>query len=199
MLDNVIINVDDLDSLLLRLYNSKIRLIVGLGNPGDKYLHTRHNAGFLFVDYLTHFFLKSKNLNPEIETNKSYKLYKFQEIDLYCLKPMLMMNRSGEALMDFIKYKDFALDEILLVHDDLDIEFGKYKLQLKKSPKLHNGVTSVERQLSGKDFYRLRIGVENRKGIIIPGMSYVMKNYTPEELDQLENVFDNVICKEFVI
>lgn len=178
---------------------TNIRLIVGLGNIGEKYTHTRHNAGFLFADYLVHFFMKSKGFDYDTQENKTYKVYNFEKLNLVCIKPLLLMNRSGEALLEYIKYKDYSLSEILVVHDDLDIGLGKYKLQLTKSPKLHNGISSVENSLSGKEFYRLRVGVENRKGIPIPGLSYVLKSFSEEEFKQLEDVFNDIVCNEFTI
>lgn len=188
-----------MNSLSLKRDKNIIRLIVGLGNVGEKYSHTRHNAGFLFIDYLVHFYLKSKGFDSETQENKSYKSYNFQNLDIVCIKPSLMMNRSGEALMEYIKYKDYSLSEILVVHDDLDIALGKYKLQVSKSPKLHNGISSVERILADKEFYRLRIGVENRKGIPIPGLSYVLKKFNDEELGQLDLVFNDFLCNELSI
>jgi PTH1 family peptidyl-tRNA hydrolase len=187
------------NSLSLTRDKTNIKLIVGLGNIGEKYSHTRHNAGFLFVDYLTHFFLKSKGFHSDKQEDKYYKVYTFEELDIVCLKPSMMMNRSGEALLEFIKYKDYMLSEILVVHDDLDIALGKYKLQPLKSPKLHNGITSIEKVLAGKDFYRLRIGVENRKGLPISGVSFVLEKFSKEELDQLDLVFNDILCDEFII
>lgn len=188
-----------MNSISLTRDKNTIKLIVGLGNVGEKYSHTRHNVGFLFVDYLAHFFLKGKGFDSETQENKSSKTYNFQNLDIVCIKPSLMMNKSGAALLEYIKYKDYALTEILVVHDDLDIEFGKYKLQLAKSPKLHNGISSVENSLAGKEFYRLRIGVENRKGIPIPGLSYVLNKFSDEELNQLDLVFNDIACNEFTI
>lgn len=188
-----------MNSLSLTRDKTGIKLIVGLGNVGEKYSHTRHNAGFLFLDYLVHFFLKSKGYTSDSQENKFYKVYKFEGLDVVCIKPSLMMNRSGEALMEFVKYKNYSLSEILVVHDDLDIVLGKYKLQVSKSPKLHNGISSIERLLAGKDFYRLRIGIENRKGITIPGLSYVLQKFSTEELNQLDLVFNDITCEEFSI
>lgn len=188
-----------MQSLSLIRDKTNIKLIVGLGNPGEKYAYTRHNAGFLFIDYLAHFYLKSKGIDCEIQDNKSFRIYTFNDLEIVCIKPLLMMNRSGEALLEYIKYKDFSLSEILVVHDDLDIMLGKYKLQIAKSPKLHNGVTSIENTLSGKEFYRLRIGVENRNGVPIPGLSYVLEKFSNDERNQLDLVFNDVTCNEFSI
>lgn len=108
-----------------------------------------------------------------------------------------MMNLSGKSLYEFLKYKEYALDEILLVHDDLDIPLGRYKLQQGKSPRAHNGVKSVEGVLSGNNLFRLRIGIENRIESRIPGINFVLMQFTEEEKKELELVFDNICINEF--
>ena len=181
----------------LKNYNQQIKLIVGLGNIGDTYKNTRHNAGFYFVDYLVHFFFKKSEIDNELEENSSYKVYKLPDIELVILKPSLMMNLSGKSLYEFLKYKEYALDEILLVHDDLDIPLGRYKLQQGKSPRAHNGVKSIEEVLSGNNFFRLRIGIESRTKSRIPGINFVLMQFTEEEKKELELVFDNICINEF--
>lgn len=184
-------------SVQLSNFNQQIRLIVGLGNIGTKYENTRHNAGFLFVDYLIHVFLKELDFHADIEEKDGYKLYNFRFMDLKILKPQLMMNLSGEAIYKYLKYQNYALEEILVVHDDLDLGIGKYKLQHKKSPRQHNGIISIENHLAGNSFYRLRLGIENRESRVISGVDYVLMKFSSEERSILDNTFKEICLKEF--
>lgn len=183
--------------LNLTNFNQPIKLIVGLGNVGEKYNKTRHNVGFLFVDYLLHIFLKKQDFEMEIEDRDMYKLYNFKFLNLKIVKPQLMMNRSGSSLHQYLKYQNYSLDEVLVVHDDLDINFGKYKLQYKKSPTQHNGVVSIENHLADNNFYRLRIGIENRSDRVIRGVDYVLMRFLEAEESQLETIFEEICLKEF--
>ncbi len=183
--------------LNLTNFNQPIKLIVGLGNVGEKYNKTRHNTGFLFIDYLLHIFLKKQGFEVEIETRDMYKLYNLKFLNLKIMKPQLMMNRSGISLHQYLKYQNYSLDEILVVHDDLDIGFGKYKLQYKKSPVQHNGVISIENHLADNNFYRLRIGIENRSDRVIQGVDYVLMRFLETEENQLETIFEEICLKEF--
>lgn len=164
-------------------------LIVGLGNPGDEYELTRHNAGFMFIDYLVSRDLKIGS------TEKKFKqsfIYAFDENTLL-LKPQTFMNNSGQAIKEAVKWFDISIEKgLVIVHDDLDIPLGKYKYHFARSPKDHNGVKSVEDHLGTKQFYRLRIGIENRKNKQIPGEKYVLEKFKKEELDTLVEVFKEI-------
>lgn len=131
-----------------------MKLIIGLGNPGEKYKKNRHNAGYLFVDFL----------GKGLKTN-------------------VFMNDSGEFVKD---KKDF-----IIAHDDLDIPLGKYKIQFGVGPKVHNGILSIENSLKTKDFWRIRIGIDNRKNYV-EGEKYVLEDFTEEELEVLKKVYAKV-------
>lgn len=175
---------------------TNIKLIVCLGNVGNEYAKTRHNAGFLFADKLV------ENLSPDAEwhTKSDFKAEylviqpdeanKLQQ-NLVIAKPTTMMNNSGEAVQAIANYYKINPVEILVVHDDMDIPLGGYKTQLDKGPKVHNGVDSVERMLRTTAFWRLRIGIENRevkgnKGI--PGLKYALQRFGEEEFQKLQVV-----------
>jgi len=152
-----------------------MKLIVGLGNPGEQYKDTRHNAGFLFVDEL------AKGLEPH---DSRFRL----------LKPDTYMNASGEAVAREAQYYKIAPEDIIVVHDDLDLRLGLWKKQKGVGPKLHYGIQSIEERLGTKDFYRIRIGVDNRSAEYrIPGDSYVLQRFTDEELKILHDVFQVII------
>jgi len=188
---------------MLELVKDKknINLIVALGNFGREYLTTRHNTGFLFADRFTDY-LQNQGFIADEDSDKLFHVTVFKEQDLQILKPLTMMNNSGKAVSEYLKYHVPGIfkPSILLVHDDLDIKLGEYKLQYKHSPKNHNGVISVEQEMSSNDFYRLRIGIDNRDLQTRPyGIDYVLSRFEDEELRQIYRIFDRIIQLEFKI
>ena len=130
-----------------------MKLLIGLGNPGNKYVNNRHNAGYYFVDYL----LNKLTSDP---TSHSATLGASDLI----LKTDCFMNVSGEFVKKILKkHQNIKLEDVYIVHDDLDIPLGKFKIDHATGPKLHNGIKSIEETLKTKDFWRIRIGVDNRK------------------------------------
>ena len=166
-------------------------LITGLGNPGQEYEKTPHNAGFLFVDTLREY-LKRKEFdvsdwkNEEKLFNSEISRVKRGGEGIGMLqKPLTFMNRSGIAVKAV--YDKFNIDNFILAHDDLDILLGKFKIQREKSPKGHNGVKSVEDALGTSDFTRVRVGIENRQeDTDIPGEDYVLMRYSDKEYEDLK-------------
>lgn len=138
-----------------------MKIIVGLGNPGDKYIKTRHNVGFLFTEYLrskqadlySKWKLKNK-LEAEISTAKVNK----EETIL--AKPQTFMNESGRSVQKIVsKYKLTNIEDLIVVHDDVDLDFGVYKIQTNRGTAGHNGVSSVVEYMKTKEFKRVRIGI----------------------------------------
>lgn len=138
-----------------------MKLIIGLGNPGKKYQNTRHNIGWMILD-----FLAEKNKWSESKNNKS--LYTHTEInnqEVELVKPLTFMNNSGVAVAKIIKKHNLnPAEDLIVIHDDLDITLGEYKVQKDRGPAGHNGVKSIIEHLGTKDFTRIRVGVakENR-------------------------------------
>ncbi len=170
---------------------TKIKLIVGLGNVGEEYLYSRHNAGFLFLDAIVqNVFInvkKVKSLMSETSSN---------DHKIIVIKPTTMMNDSGEAVSLVKNFYKFNNEEILVIHDDLDLKLGEYKIQFDKKPKVHNGIESVEKYLGSGDFWRIRIGVDNRDPELrknISGADYVLGRFSGEELNTLKNVFREIV------
>ena len=159
-------------------------LIVGLGNPGEKYQYNRHNAGFLYLDFLFAYFT-SEGITMEWENSKKFKAsvcsFTYNGKKLTLLKPQTFMNDSGVSVGSYMAWSRIKPSEILLVHDDLDIPLGMYKYNTQKSPKIHNGILSVEKHVKTKEFTRLRIGVDNRQGIKENGIAYVLSDFSQEE------------------
>ena len=164
-----------------------MKLIVGLGNPGEKYQGNRHNAGFMFVEYLA-----QKN----VFKHDKYLLSDVYEIDkeMVLVKPQTYMNKSGDAVAACIKRYciENTQDNLIVVHDDLDIPFGKFKIQMQ-GPKQHNGLTDIQNKLRTMDFLRIRIGVDDRPlENRMNGEEYVLQNFTEEEQSQLPELFKKI-------
>ncbi len=202
-----------------------MHLIVGLGNPGEKYENNRHNAGFLFIDYLIKN-LQSQNsqLRPRAsmgEANLKFKIDQYSKSEILRLdydhneiviaKPQTFMNHSGRAVKHLTTNYQLLTTSLIIIHDDLDIPLGKFRIDLGRGPKLHNGITSIEQNLKTNNFWRVRIGVDNRPAYfetsvgsadrLIPGESYVLKNFHPEEKIILDELFPKIfarIQKEFL-
>lgn len=174
-----------------------MKLITGLGNPGTKYNKTRHNTGFLFLDILREKFLFQKEYTiTEWEEEKTFMselsfLKKGSKVIAILQKPLTYMNNSGQAVGKIVKKYDIDIPEdLILVHDDLDLALGKYKLQHGKSPHGHNGVKDVEDRLKTKDFFRLRIGIESRTNKHISGEDFVLMKFTEDEQMILNEVIE---------
>ncbi len=179
------------------LKSSRKKLLTGLGNPGKDYENTRHNAGFLFLDFLSGYF-KFGEKQSKTETNALGELTYYPGMQLYLLKPATYMNLSGKAVAEIIKYNNIDPSDLLLIHDDLDLMLGKYKLQLAKSPHVHKGVVSVEQTLQTLDFWRLRIGIDNRTELRISGEDYVLGKFSDAELHILNTTFGEIVKTNFV-
>ncbi len=151
--------------------------IIGLGNPGFEYSETRHNIGFMIVDYLQSYF----NF-PRWKNFSSYH-FTFKEIynkKIYLIKPQTYMNLSGIGVKEFLSVYFFDPKEILVVHDDLDLELGRLRIKYNGKDGGHKGLKSIIEEISSKDFYRLRIGIgrpKSKEEII----EYVLSNFNAEE------------------
>lgn len=163
----------------------KTILIAGLGNPGKEYKKTRHNAGFLFAEYFWKKYREEfnfsdwkldKKLKSEISVGKNGK----EKIIL--LKPQTFMNISGEAVVAAKKYYKLKLDDLIVVHDDIDLPLGKFKASKDSSSAGHNGAQNIIDFLGTKNFTRLRIGVENRGEKKIATEKYVLGKFNAAEI-----------------
>jgi peptidyl-tRNA hydrolase, PTH1 family len=158
-------------------------LIVGLGNPGPQYELTRHNAGFLAIDYF------ADQQGWSLCSEKWQGLYGSgllagQRVIL--LKPQTFMNRSGECLSRFAAFHRICPERILILHDDLDLPQGKIKVAAKGGAGGHNGIRSLIQHLGGQNFVRLKIGIgrppRNEQGQGMPVERYVLSAFSDEEL-----------------
>src|SRR3989344_648422 len=166
-----------------------MKLIVGLGNPGETYKNNRHNVGFMFIDYmvtLLHGYIVKKNKNY-------LAIQPSNHVSFILTKPLAFMNLSGQAVKILIKNLKSKIKNLVAVHDDLDISLGKFKIQKGVGPKLHNGIESIEKALGRKDFWRIRIGVDNRNpDKWVDGETYVLQNFTQEEKKFVLELFPKI-------
>lgn len=154
-----------------------MKLFVALGNPGGDYTNTRHNVGCLLFDKL-----------QETKLPKGFILRKSPNF----------MNDSGNFVKNILNQYKLDSKDLFVIHDDLDIKLGEYKIQFGRGPKDHNGILDIEEKLGTKDFWRIRIGVDNRPLDGKPlGEEYVLQNFTDEEKPILDKVIKE-ICKKLV-
>jgi len=175
-----------------------MKLIVGLGNPGERYKNNRHNVGFMMVDYIIEQIknekLKIKNYNVKLKKKEMLHATCYMLHGLILAKPQTFMNQSGLALRKIIRNWKLEIRNLIVVHDDLDIPLGKFKIQKGVGPKLHYGIQSIEKELGRDDFWRVRIGVDNRqKTGWVDGESYVLQDFTMGEFEVTKKVFEKII------
>lgn len=158
--------------------------IIGLGNPGFEYSKTRHNIGFMIVDYL------QNNFNfPKWRKEASYYL-SFSELlnkKIYLIKPQTYMNLSGIGVREFILNYSFESKDLLIVHDDLDLELGRIRIKYNGKDGGHKGIKSIIDEINSKDFYRLRIGIgrpKSKEDIV----EYVLSNFEDEERKIIDKI-----------
>ena len=160
-----------------------MKLIVGLGNIGNKYTFTRHNVGFMLVDSI------AINENLSFRENSRLKCLMANlrnGIDDYLLiKPTTFMNLSGESVRAIMDYYKIPVKDVLIVYDDLSLELGKIRYRANGSDGGHNGIKSVIQHLGTKDVARLKIGIGPQPNL--PSEVFVLQNFTKEELDLLKS------------
>jgi len=160
-----------------------IKLIIGLGNPGPKYEHTRHNIGFCVVDALAKKF--SGSFIEEIKFKCLTAAFDFEQTRIILAKPQTFMNESGQAVSRLKKFFKIANSEILVVHDEVDLPLKKIRLSFDISSAGHNGVQSIIDHI-GQNFHRLRVGTDSRSSRLeVDTYDYVLQNFTAEEEELL--------------
>jgi len=173
----------------------KTILIAGLGNPGKEYEKTRHNAGFMFADYFREK-LRDKFGFSEWKLDKKLKseisLGKCCGKKIILLKPQTFMNLSGEAVSAAKKYYKVKFEDIIVAHDDIDFELGKFKISKNSSSAGHNGVQNIIDLIGTKNFTRIRIGVDNRGERKIATEKYILGKLTAAEIKAVKKVLEEI-------
>ncbi|HHS96170.1 MAG TPA: aminoacyl-tRNA hydrolase [Phaeodactylibacter sp.] len=163
-------------------------LIVGLGNIGSEYDHTRHNIGFEVIDHLA----QEKELSFKEGGNALTTTYKYKGRTFILLKPTTYMNLSGKAVRYRMQKEKIKAENLLVVLDDLNIPFGKLLLRPKGSDGGHNGLKDIDKLLNTNKYARLRLGIGNASAKI-KGSNYVLGEWTDEEKEQLPALLQKAI------
>ena len=162
-----------------------MHLIVGLGNIGEKYQLTRHNVGFMVIDEIT------KNLSTSnIQKSNFHSTLEKSAYDLYS-KPTTYMNNSGMAVQAIKEYYKLEMEDIIVIHDDIDLPFGTVKFKIGGGHGGHNGLRSIDAHI-GKEYIRVRIGVgkpQDKSDVA----NYVLDNFSKEELNKLPDIIIHTI------
>lgn len=162
-----------------------MHLIVGLGNIGDKYELTRHNVGFLVIDEMTKNLTTSNINNPNFHSillKSGYNLFS---------KPTTYMNNSGLAVGAIKEYYKIDIENIIVIHDDLDLPFGTVKFKIGGGHGGHNGLKSIDARI-GKEYIRVRVGIGKPQDKAEVA-NYVLSNFSKEELNRLKDIIPHII------
>lgn len=161
----------------------KMKCIVGLGNPGKKYEHTRHNVGFMVIDELAN--RHNWDLN-KAKFKGRYCVEHFEGEKVVLLKPETFMNLSGESIRGMMDFYNLDVEDIIVIYDDLDLSPGKIRLRQKGGHGGHNGVRNTIDHLGTKDFKRIRVGI-GRPKFNIPVVDFVLGEF-PKEDEEAMNI-----------
>ncbi|MBR5341420.1 MAG: aminoacyl-tRNA hydrolase [Erysipelotrichaceae bacterium] len=162
-----------------------MKLIVGLGNPGNEYVKTRHNAGFLLIDRLC------EKLNLELDKKKCkaiYGIYRLNGEKIVIAKPQTYMNLSGEAVKSLMKFYDIPVEDLIVVHDDLDLPLGKLRLRQQGSSGGQKGMGNIIDLLGTSKINRIRVGISNDK--TVDTKDYVLGRFSKEEMKVFAETVD---------
>ncbi len=168
-----------------------MKLIVGLGNYGKEYQNTRHNIGFMSLDYY------AKKNNIIIDKKKFKGLYSEVSINdekVILLKPQTYVNLSGECVRDFLKYFKIDINDMLVIYDDMDLDVGVIRIREKGSSGGHNGIKNIIENLKTSDFKRVRVGISKDKEHDV--INYVLGKFNEEEKKIIEEkieIISNII------
>lgn len=157
-----------------------MKLIVGLGNPGEKYTKTRHNIGFCVIDNMA----QKEGIGFDFDQKSESEVGEIAEAKL--AKPQTFMNNSGEAVSKIKNFYKIDDDDIIIIHDDVDLEIGKIRISLGGSSAGHKGVQSIIDHLGTDNFWRVRVGVGRDEKI--PTEDWVLMNF--EDNDKISKIID---------
>lgn len=166
-----------------------MKLIVGLGNPGREYVNTRHNIGFMYLDYI---------FGDKFVTNNKFKAMEYITTingeKVIVIKPLTYMNLSGEAVIKYVNYYKIQEEDILVIQDDLDMDVGRIKLLFNHGDGGHNGIKNIILNINSRKFLRLKIGISNIE--FGDTKDYVLGKFNSHELKLINDSFhvlDNFI------
>lgn len=160
-------------------------LLVGLGNPGIRYAHTRHNVGFCAIDELA---FRGKVKLKDIRCNAFIAKTVLAGKEVLLAKPLTFMNRSGFAVKALLEYFPLGVEELLVIYDDMDLSLGRIRLRSRGGSAGHKGVASIIGQLNSEDFCRLRLGVGRGSDELQNEADFLLSPLAPEEEEQIQEL-----------
>ena len=163
-------------------------LLVGLGNPAPDSQNNRHNIGFKIIDAINQKFSLSKQ-KPKFKGLLTTG--NIGDKKIYAIKPLTFMNNSGMCIRELLEYFKINVEDVVVFHDDLDVDLGKVKVKFGGSSAGHNGIASIDKFI-GKDYSRVRIGI-GRPESKISVSDFVLNDFNQEEQDELEKTTTNII------
>ncbi len=168
-----------------------MRLIVGLGNPGKKYQHTKHNVGFDVIDSLT------TKLDIKLKNSLRFKAEVGKGRDFVIMKPLTYMNLSGNSVIKALNYYDIDPEDLIIIYDDLDLPAGKIRIRFQGSSGGHNGIKSIIQHVGNK-FNRIRIGVGRNNGVdVVNDVLGKLSKIDRKKVDEVIEASSNV-CIDFI-
>ncbi len=162
-----------------------MKLITGLGNIGDRYCFTRHNAGFMVLDKW------ALDNNFAFREDKKLKCFITKMGDNLLIKPTTFMNLSGESVRAVMDYYKIDVKDLLIIYDDISLDLGRIRFRANGSDGGHNGIKSIIKHVGTKEFDRLKIGIGPQPNI--PSENYVLQNFPKEQMDELKIVLKKSI------
>ncbi|MFA6056405.1 MAG: aminoacyl-tRNA hydrolase [Thermodesulfovibrionales bacterium] len=159
-------------------------VIAGLGNPGRKYSRTRHNIGFMAVEEI------AQRNGIEFSDRKEYRIGRgsIEGHNVILIEPLLYMNRSGPVVNAILKKFTVQFDNLIVIHDDLDMETGKLRIRKTGSSGGHKGVESIIQNIGAKDFLRIKIGIGREPGVLAE--DYVLSKFTRQEISAIKETIE---------
>lgn len=178
-----------------------MKIIVGLGNIGNKYVRNRHNCGFIFLDTFVHHIEKEEGISvkwkEETKLNALTTKIPYKDQILFLAKPTTLMNNSGQAVSKILNFFKEPIEDLIVIFDDIDLPLGSIRVKDKGGAGTHNGMKSIIQELGGnEEFKRIRIGIESR-GELSPKQqdisSFVLSDFTEKEIPDLKKSIDEGI------
>jgi len=178
------------------LKKAELFLIVGLGNPGDQYRSTRHNAGFLAADFIA----QKQNAKFKKRFQSEFAEVKFSGKKCYLQKPLTFMNNSGLAVRDACNFYRIPVKNVIVMHDDITLEPGRFKFKTGGSDGGHNGLSSIITNLGEWDFQHIKLGIGAKTVKEMPLYDYVLQTMPDADRKALEGLFEDICgCIELIV